>query len=768
MIDPINSGYLYNPYSPTINSTYANNIANFSSDFSGMFGNLYTELAQNYETNQNIGQSYNNMNNAETQFYSLMNTLNQSVSSLGGLSGAFDQRVATSNNPNLTLDALDGAAIGNVSIGGSEILQSAFFNPTGTYSGNTSEAYNATYGSASTSGSFNLTSGETNATMLQQVVNDINGTLATPQFSNGSNYASSAFYVDPEGNVYATGNNQYGQLGIGSTTNASALTQVSGLSDVIQAESGANTGYFLTKNGSVYASGYSGDGEFGNGSATGSTTPTLISNLSNITQIAAGEASGYAVNNSGVLYAWGENQDGQLGNGNTTGQATATEVMTGVQSVAAMSLNSVVLKSNGTVWVAGDNTYGQLGNGTTGGSSSTYVQVAGLSNIKQIAVSGDSIFALTNTGSVYSWGYNQYGDTGTGTGGSPVTTPTMISGLSNVTSLSGTGDGAYALTSSGQVYAWGYGGGGALGQGTTNTNAVSPVLVPGLSNITAVGSVEDGGYAVSSNGQIYSWGTNTNGDLAEGSATTSASPVTITSPMSTTTPTSGEYSAKIVTNSSGQEAIQITGPAAESISFSDQSGSNLMSTLGFSVFQNISSSGVNGVADNGGLLYDGAGATSSTVTVSANASAVMNAVNNFVYDYNNLISNLEQSSQYYNPNALSQLIGNSQALSSQLSQIGITVGSDGTLSVNNSQFNSAISNNFNEVNNLFNGTNGLATTVQSLTTNTMGSFYGSNVSQNYQNSHVLPQGVSANLFVRAYMNTMLYSNLSSSPGANQY
>ena len=119
----------------------------------------------------------------------------------------------------------------------------------------------------------------------------------------------------------------------------------------------------------------------------------------------------------GTVWSWGYNNKGQIGNGTITVnelspvQATG---LTGVVSVAAGYEHTVALKSDGTVWTWGYNNYGQLGDGTTTDESSP-VQVSGLTGVIAIAAGYEHTVALKSDGTVWAWGYNTYGQLGDNT-----------------------------------------------------------------------------------------------------------------------------------------------------------------------------------------------------------------------------------------------------------------------------------------------------------------------------------------------------------------
>ncbi|HYE86413.1 MAG TPA: hypothetical protein VEA16_08665 [Vicinamibacterales bacterium] len=135
------------------------------------------------------------------------------------------------------------------------------------------------------------------------------------------------------------------------------------------------------------------------------------------------------------------------------------------QTLAGGSAHTVVLKSDGTVWTVGFNAYGNLGDGTSSTSRPTILQVAGLSDVVAIAAGGNHSMALTSTGSLYVWGRNDSGQVGDGS-----TThryAPVQSTLSGVVAIAAGDNHSLALLSNGSVYAWGSNSSGQLGTGNT-------------------------------------------------------------------------------------------------------------------------------------------------------------------------------------------------------------------------------------------------------------------------------------------------------------
>jgi alpha-tubulin suppressor-like RCC1 family protein len=335
------------------------------------------------------------------------------------------------------------------------------------------------------------------------------------------------------GNVWAWGDNGFGELGNGTTTSSPSPAVVSSLSNVVTIADGCcddEFGLALRSDGTVWAWGANGIGELGNGTTVSSSTPVQVSGLASVTDIAANWDHSLAVKSDGTVWAWGYNGNGELGNGTTTNSNTPVQVcsppptqicLSNVIAVAAGDGESMALKSDGTVWVWGYNGNGQLGIGTMSPlQQTTPVQVNGLSGVLAIAAGNGNSLVLKGDGTVWGWGYNLDGRLGNGTTTSSMT-PVQASGLSGVIAIAA-GDGvSMALKSDGSVWAWGS---GSLGNGTTAGSTI-PTHVQSLSGVTAIAAGSSYSLALKSNGTVWAWGNNGSGQLGTGT-TSPLAPVT--------------------------------------------------------------------------------------------------------------------------------------------------------------------------------------------------------------------------------------------------
>jgi alpha-tubulin suppressor-like RCC1 family protein len=196
-----------------------------------------------------------------------------------------------------------------------------------------------------------------------------------------------------DGTVFAWGDNEFGQLGDGTNANRNTPVQVKGkdgagyLSDVKAITLGFSHSLALKNDGTALAWGNNEFGQLGDGTSgyyASSPTPVKVLGLTDVKAIAAGYHYYLALKNDGTLLAWGDNNHGELGDGTNANKNTPVQVkgkdgagyLTDVKAIAGGYHHSIALKNDGTVWSGGNNDHGQLGDGTHN-DSTTPVKVKG-------------------------------------------------------------------------------------------------------------------------------------------------------------------------------------------------------------------------------------------------------------------------------------------------------------------------------------------------------------------------------------------------------
>lgn len=214
------------------------------------------------------------------------------------------------------------------------------------------------------------------------------------------------------------GDNTFGQLGANGTTSSSVAVSVAVLGLTAVAAGGNSTcaiGSNAQVPGSVYCWGSNASGQLGNGTTTNASTPTPIPALEAVTQVVLGQSHGCALRGDGSVRCWGANAAGQLGNGSTTASLTPVVVpgLTGVAQLVATNLGTCARTTTGAVFCWGENTYGELGNGT-GIGSTTPVQVPGIAASASISAGPLDVCSMAADSSIACWGDNSAGQLGNG------------------------------------------------------------------------------------------------------------------------------------------------------------------------------------------------------------------------------------------------------------------------------------------------------------------------------------------------------------------
>eukprot|EP01103_Thecamoeba_quadrilineata_P018022 TRINITY_DN664_c0_g1_i2.p1 TRINITY_DN664_c0_g1~~TRINITY_DN664_c0_g1_i2.p1 ORF type:complete len:462 (-),score=52.71 TRINITY_DN664_c0_g1_i2:38-1423(-) len=332
--------------------------------------------------------------------------------------------------------------------------------------------------------------------------------------------------ITTDGECYVWGDNSFGQLGIGvqRSYHPRHLTHLNTIQISMMA-TGSSHSLALTNNGKIYSWGRNISGQLGLGTTQGIPTPTLVPwpTSREVAAIACGVSHSLALCMDGRCYSWGFNEYGQLGLGpGASNFVTSPTLIAGLSDktvfhiTAAFAHNLVnTLQDESYSW--GLNGYGQLGIGNTTGQHSP-VLINGLANKKVRSFCGGVAhsLALTHDAKCYAWGRNDYGQLGLGPTVALSLEPTLITGLDHldVTQLASGWNHCFALAGHGDCYSWGLNIFGQLGHGNKN-NYAEPTKIQGLAGkgVMVVAGGMGHSLALSSEGECFSWGLNSTGQL---------------------------------------------------------------------------------------------------------------------------------------------------------------------------------------------------------------------------------------------------------------
>ena len=282
-------------------------------------------------------------------------------------------------------------------------------------------------------------------------------------------------------------------------------------------------GLAIKSDGSLHSWGSNINGERGNSNQTSSLTPVLIPSTPTWSLISAGGSHTLGQRSDGTLWSWGNNTDGQVGLNDqsraTITTPTAVKTTPLAKDISAGGAHSVVVLTDGSLWSWGRNFNGQLGQGT---NSDVFkpTQVGTLKTWDSVSAGGAHTLAKqSGTNYLYAWGANangQLGQLGTVDSSIPVWINLLAPQTAAVFSAGGTH--SLAITTDGNLWSWGGNASGQLGDGLmTYQDSTVPILVSSTGNWWRVAA---GGYhslAVRLDGTLWSWGDNTYGQLGNGS-----------------------------------------------------------------------------------------------------------------------------------------------------------------------------------------------------------------------------------------------------------
>ncbi len=387
--------------------------------------------------------------------------------------------------------------------------------------------------------------------------------------------------VDWDDRLYCWGENTFGQIGDGSTTNRPTPVEILAPDTAgyhLVSPGDAHT-CALTTDGAAYCWGANDASQLGDGTSTASTTPVAVSGGHAFTILSTRGYHACGVTTLGATLCWGDNDYGQHGSGDAESTALPTASAVGLDVAwlsaglshtcavddgiycwgdrgvgkvgdgsTAMTLTPVSVSgglsfatvrtgfyshtcgvtTDGDAYCWGSNDAGQLGDGGSADSTVPVAVAAGADTTFAVVTRPGSSFScgLTTDGSAFCWGGNWSGQLGDGSF-TDRATPVRVSGGLVFDTIAGGYEHACGIANDGGLLCWGYNWSGQVGDGST-TDRGTPVQVMSGTTFTAVAAGSGHTCAIATAGSLYCWGDNSEGQLGDGTTTDRTTPVDVT------------------------------------------------------------------------------------------------------------------------------------------------------------------------------------------------------------------------------------------------
>jgi alpha-tubulin suppressor-like RCC1 family protein len=290
------------------------------------------------------------------------------------------------------------------------------------------------------------------------------------------------------------------------------------------------------------------NGQVGDGSNTSnkSSPVNVTGQFFDWCQVDAGSIHSLGIRCNGTAWAWGHNYCGQLGDYSTYCKDSPVPVVGGFTDwceVSGGGYHSLGVRSNGTLWAWGKNYSGELGDYTTYDTSSPVSVVGGFTDWCQVSAGGSHNLGVRSDGTAWAWGNNSYGKLGDGFAtfafynyetcefidcvsnrSSPVS---VVGGFTDWCQVSAGSYHNLGVRSNGTIWAWGDNGQGQLGDYTIYASSSPVSVVGGFTDWCQVSAGAIHSLGVRSDGTAWAWGNNGQGQLGDYTTYCSSSPVSV-------------------------------------------------------------------------------------------------------------------------------------------------------------------------------------------------------------------------------------------------
>jgi len=354
------------------------------------------------------------------------------------------------------------------------------------------------------------------------VVGPVNDHGAFVQLTAGTSHTCG---VTTDGTAFCWGNGDGGQLGTGRLSSSSVPLQVARSLQFVRLSAGAAHTCGVTVDGVVACWGDNTRGQLGNASVTGQGAPVETATAVRFASVANGWFHSCAVTAAGAVYCWGANGQGQAGIPERADILSPRALPTALRmfSITSGGFHSCGLRQDGVAYCWGANTFGQLGDGTTS-DHDTPLEVAGGTRFQMLSAGYTHTCGITQDQRTLCWGSSSQGEMGTGGISGPglpgARTPQQVGGPTVFERIAAGYYSTCAISTGREVWCWGSGDDGQLGNGGTRDEYLPTRISNGdLTTYLPFNEVTLGathGCAVAVSAYAYCWGRGEHGELGAG------------------------------------------------------------------------------------------------------------------------------------------------------------------------------------------------------------------------------------------------------------
>jgi alpha-tubulin suppressor-like RCC1 family protein len=379
-------------------------------------------------------------------------------------------------------------------------------------------------------GNFGQLGDSTNNSTVSTPITTFAGGTDWKQVSSGNAHATA---VKTDGTLWAWGLGSNGALGNAQTTNRSTpVTTFAGGTNWKQVSAGGYHTTAIKTDGTLWTWGPGSYGQLGNADTTSRSTPvTTFAGGTGWKQSNAGYGLTIALRDDGVnkeLFTWGYGNNGALGNTDITNRSTPVTTFAGgtnwsdvfsyepedLYTLSAGDDHTAAIKTDGTLWTWGENFNGELGNATEYYYIRTPITTfAGGTNWKQVSAGGIYTAAIKTDGTLWTWGFGSQGQLGNANTTSRFTPVTTSAGGTNWKQVSAGNQHTAAIKTDGTLWTWGNGLSGRLGNADTTSRSTPITTFAGGTDWKQVTAGRQHTAAIKTDGTLWTWGSETSGQL---------------------------------------------------------------------------------------------------------------------------------------------------------------------------------------------------------------------------------------------------------------